>query len=198
MKKLLLLITGFVLSLTIPAQGKKRDNGKEKDKSKNEKSINQKDSEQIAKEKRVNDEHSKKIWEGTYDNSSNGPKPSKNQPARVRSSFQKDYPNASNISWSKYRGDWAATFGNGTSMSTALYHANGDRRDTRTLITRNETPRNVIDSILHRRHGTWLEDIIKIETPGTTNDIFRIKDIIQGKPQYFYYDTGGNLAKYNY
>lgn len=198
MKKFLLLITGSVFSLTIIAQANKSDKGKGKDKSKNEKSINQKSTEQIAKEKRVNDEHSKKIWEGTSGNSGKGPQPSKNQPARVRSSFQKDYPNASNISWSKYRGDWAATFGNGIFMSTALYHANGERRDTRTPVTKNEVPRNILDSIFRRRPGVWMEDVIKIERPGIINDIFRIKDIIQGKARYFYYDNDGKLVKYNY
>jgi hypothetical protein len=39
-------------------------------------------------------------------------------------------------------------------MSTALYHANGERRDTRTPITRNEMPRNVLDAIFKRSPGT--------------------------------------------
>ena len=197
MKKFLLLITGFVFSLTMIAQGSSSDKGKGKTKSKNEKSPTPKNSEQVAKEKKVKADHDKKVWEGTF-NSGNGPKPAKNQPAKVRSAFQRDYPNATNVSWSKYRGDWTATFGNGLFMSTALYHANGDRRDTRTPVTKNEIPRNVFDSILNRRRGTWLEDIIKIETPGTINDIFRIKDIVQGKAQYFYYDSDGKLVKYNY
>ena len=197
MKKFLLLITGFAFSLTIIAQGSSTDKGKGKDKSKNEKSLPPKNSEQTANEKKVKAEHSKKIWEGTF-NSGNGPKPSINQPAKVRAAFQTDYPNTTNVSWSKYRGDWTATFGNGLFMSTALYHANGDRRDTRTPVTKNEIPRNVLDSIFNRRRGTWLENIIKIETPNTINNIFRIKDIIQGKSQYFYYDSDGNLVKYNY
>ena len=196
MKKFLLLITGFVFSLIMIAQGNSSDKGKGKDKSKNEKSANP-NSEQIAKEKKVKEEHGKKIWEGTF-NSGNGPKPSMNQPARVRAAFQRDYPNAANVSWSKYRGDWTATFGNGLFMSTALYHANGDRRDTRTPVTKNEIPRNVLDSIFKRRRVTWLENIIKIETPNNINDIFRIKDIIQGRSQYFYYDSDGKLVKYNY
>ena len=198
MKKILLLITGFVFSLTMIAQGNSSDKGKGKDKSKNEKSVIQKNSEQIAKEKKVKDEHSEKVWEGTSGNSGNGPQLSKNQPAKVRAAFQRDYPNATNVSWSKYRGDWTATFGNGIFMSTALYHANGDRKDTRTPVTRNEMPVNVLDAILKRRPGTKLEDIIRIETPNTINDIFRIKDIIQGKPQYFYYNSDGQLVKYNY
>jgi hypothetical protein len=83
-------------------------------------------------------------------------------------------------------------------MSTALYHANGERRDTRTLVTRNETPQNVLNSIFKRSPGTRLENIIKIEVPNIGTDIFRVKDIIQGKPMYFYYNSDGQLVKYNY
>src|SRR4030095_608387 len=120
------------------------------DKSKNEKPGIRKNSEEIAKEKKVTDEHSKKVWEGTSGNSGNGPKASKNQPAKVRAAFQRDYPNAANISWNKYRSDWTASFGNGLYRSTAVYHANGERRDTRTPVTTKEMPRNVWDSIFKR------------------------------------------------
>ena len=75
---------------------------------------------------------------------------------------------------------------------------NGDRKDTRTPITRNKMPRNVSDAIFKRSPATRVEDIIKIEVPNVVTDIFRIKDIIQGKPVYFYYDSGGQLVKYNY
>jgi len=197
MKKFLLVITGLVFSLVMIGQGNSIDKGKGKNKSKNEKSVTNRNSEQIAKEKKVKEEHSKKIWEGTF-SGVNGPKPSMNQPARVRAAFQRDYPNATIVSWSKYRGDWTATFGNGLFMSTALYHANGERRDTRTPITRNEMPRNVLDAIFKRSPGTRVEDIIKIEVPNVATDIFRIKDIIQGKPVYFYYNSDGQLVKYNY
>jgi hypothetical protein len=197
MKKILLLITGFVFSLILIGQGRSIDKEKGKNKPRNEKSVASRNSEQIAKEKKVKEEHNKKIWEGTF-NGVNGPKPSMNQPARVRAAFQRDYPNGTIVSWSKYRGDWTATFGNGLFMSTALYHANGERRDTRTPITRNEMPRNVLDAIFKRSPGTRVEDIIKIEVPNVVTDIFRIKDIIQGKPVYFYYNSDGQLVKYNY
>lgn len=195
MKKIILLAIGFFFSLTIIAQGKSNEKGKKKDKSKTEKSINQKNSEKIAKEK---DEHNKKVWDGTYGKNGKGPKPSKNQPAKVRAAFQRDYPNATHVSWSKYRGDWTATFGNGVFVSTALYHANGERRDTRTPVTRNEVPGNVLDSIFKRRPGTRLDDIIKIELPNVVKDIFRVKDIIQGKPEYFYYNKDGIQVNYDY
>ena len=199
MKKFFLLITGFIFSLTIIAQGNSGDKGKAK--SKKEKSANQGSNEQKekeAKEKKEKDEHSKKVWDGTSDKKGKGPKTSKNQPAKVRAAFQRDYPNASNVSWSKYRGDWTATFGSGAYRSTALYHANGERRDTRTPVTKNEIPGNVLDSIFKRRPGTKLEDIIKIEVPNAVKDIFRVKDYIQEKPGYFYYNSDGQLVKYDY
>ena len=201
MKKFFLLSIGFIFSLTMIAQGNS-DNGKGNDKSKNEKTAKQVNSEQKekeAKEKKHQDEHNRKIWDGTSDNSGKGPMPSKNQPTKVRTAFQRDYPNAGNVSWSKYRGDWTASFGNGLYYrSTAVYHANGERRDTRTPITRNEMPRNIFESIYKSHPGLSLEDIIKIEVPNAAKDIFRIKDILGGKPTYFYYNSDGQLVKYNY
>jgi len=201
MKKFFLLSTGFILSLTMIAQGNSNNNGNGKDKSENEKTAKQGSNEQKEKEaneKKQQDEHTKKIWAGTSDKNGKGPMPSKNQPAKVRAAFQRDYPDAANVSWSKYRGDWTASFGNGFYRSTALYHANGERRDTRTSVTRNEMPRNIFESIYKSHPGISLEDIIKIEVPNAAKDIFRIKDILGGKPAYFYYDSDGQLVKYNY
>ena len=200
MKKFFLLSTGLMLGLTMIAQGNS-DNGKGKDKSKNEKPAKQGSSEQkekAANEKKQQDEHSKKIWDGTSDKNGKGPMLSKNQPAKVRAAFQRDYPNAANVSWYKYRGDWTASFGNGFYRSTAVYHANGERRDTRTPITKNEMPRNVLDEIFKRRPEARLDDIVRIEVPNAATDIFRVKDIIGGKPNYFYYNGDGQLVKYNY
>ncbi len=205
MKKFFLIAFGFIFSLSLIAQNNKAEKQNKKDKSKNEKSIKTEKNKELKekvekelKEKKEIIEHNKKVWEGTSDKRGKGPKSSKNQPAKVWAAFQRDYPNAQNVSWTKYRGDWTATFGNGLLMSTALYHANGERRDTRTPVTRNEMPRNVLDSIFKRRPGTRLDEIIKIEPPGVVKDIFRIKDLILGNPEYLYYNSDGQLVKYNY
>jgi len=200
MKKFFLLSTGFIFSLIMIAQGNSNNNGKEKDKSKNEKPVKQGSREQKEKEanEKKQQEHNKKIWAGTSDKNGKGPIPSKNQPTKVSTAFQRDYPNAVNVSWSKYRGDWTASFGNGLYWSTAVYHANGERRDTRTPVTRNEMPQNVLDAIFKRSPETRLEDVIKIEVPNIVKDIFRVKDILGGKPTYFYYQSDGQLVKYNY
>lgn len=197
MKRIFLLLTAFTVSLLILAQGNSEGKGKDKQKDKATGSEKSKDKEKTDKEKKELDDHNKKIWEGTPDNGA-GSKPSKNQPAKVKSSFQRDYPNATNVYWTKYRGDWTATFGNGFYRSTAIYHANGDRRDTRTIITKDKLPRIVLDEIFKKKPDTKLEDVIKIEVPKAVKDIFRIKDIIQGKAEYRYYDADGKLVLYNY
>ena len=191
MKKLLFLLLASSFTLFVIAQGKGKD--KQKDKGKSEQAAN--------KEKDNNNkdqaEFEKKVWEGTYSNENDGPKPSKNQPAKVRANFQRDYPNATGVYWSKYRGDWTATFRNGIWMSTAVYHANGDRRDTRTLIRKDDIPRKIFDIII-KKPETRVEDVIKIEVPRAIKDIFRIKNIIQGKTEYTYYNIDGAVVQYNY
>lgn len=52
---------------------------------------------------------------------------SKNIPTPVKDAFAKDYPNATNVTWSKSGGDWKATFTVAGMPLTATYHANGSR-----------------------------------------------------------------------
>ena len=98
----------------------------------------------------------------------------------------------------KCRGDWTASFGNGLFRSTAVYHANGQRRDTRTPITRDDIPRRILDEIFKRRPNDRLEDAIKIEVPNVIKEIFRIKNMLQGKTEYQYYNSDGIQVSYNY
>jgi Ni/Co efflux regulator RcnB len=55
---------------------------------------------------------------------------SKNTPRKVRDAFYRDYPNASNVSWTKDRGVWTANFkrsGIFGGNSSVSYAANGQR-----------------------------------------------------------------------
>ena len=196
MKQLLIFLFASMLSIATVAQGNGQLKGKGKYKSTTTAST---DKGKSKDDKDVKDrtDHEKKIWEGTYINTNDGPKPSKNQPAKVRASFQRDYPNASNIYWSKYRGDWTASFRNGPWMSTAVYHANGDRRDTRTIVNRESIPKKIFDIII-KKPEVKADDVIKIEVPKAIKDIFRIKSIIDGKSQYTFYDSEGVTVQYNY
>ncbi len=197
MKKIIILFSLFTISLAVLSQGKsgEKGNGKNKVKNENVDKVKEKKDNKSKDEKKINNEQ---IWEGTYDKSGEGPKFSKNQPAKVRQAFQRDYPGAINVYWTKYRGDWTATFGNGLYRSTAIYHANGERRDTRTPVLRDKIPRNIIDVILKRRPETRIDDAIKIEVPKTIKDIFRIKNIIEGKTTYEYYNADGLQVQYDY
>lgn len=204
MKQFILILTAFVISLGVAAQGKSGNKGKGKDKQNQEQSA---DANSKSKGKNNNaangnkeqKEHDQKVWEGTYKNEGDGPKPSKNQPAKVREAFSRDYPNVQNVTWSKYRGDWTATFRNGLFTSTAVYHANGDRRDTRTPVPRQEVPRNILEEIFKRRPQTQQGgEVIKVELPEKNRHLFRFKEIINGVANYFFVDNTGKEVNYNY
>lgn len=83
-------------------------------------------------------------------------KSAKNQPAKVRAAFQRDYPNATNVSWTKNQGSWTATFNNGrifNSRTSATYHSNGERRgrDAYGTTQNRRQQGTVIDRVLNRR-----------------------------------------------
>ena len=126
---------------------------------------------------------------------SNG-KYSKNQPSNVSAAFQRDYPYAKNVTWSKYKGDWTATFGNGIYRSTAVYHANGQRRDTRTVINRNDLPGNgsVWDGIF-KRNRVQENNIIRIEQPQNNSLIYRV---LTATGSALFFNNQGETVKYKY
>jgi hypothetical protein len=168
---------------------KDKEKGKEKDK---EKKLKGDSPGQIARDK----DHDMKVWEGVGDKSCM--KLSKSQPSKVSGAFQRDFPRAFNVQWTKCRGDWTATFNNGIFRSTAVYHANGDRKDTRTLVYKEDIPKRVFEGIFKRFPGIQIEDAIKIEVPNKIRDIFRIKNIVAGNVQYNYYDNDGDPVTYDY
>jgi hypothetical protein len=191
MKKLLVLLIIATIPLALTAQGNSQNKNKKQNKSEKVKGNQQEKIKKVKSQEAI-------IWEGTSDKAGKGPKPSKNQPAKVRAAFQRDYPNAVSVSWSKYRGDWTATFANGIFTSTAVYHANGERRDTRTPIPRTEAPSTIFDEILKRKPQTRVEDIIKIEVPQQVKDIFRVKTILDGVTKFLFFTADGKEVPYNY
>ena len=71
-------------------------------------------------------------WENNQDNRNrNGNEANRGGiPRKVRDAFNRDYPNAKNVNWSKDRGVWSARFRrNGLfgGNATASYKANGER-----------------------------------------------------------------------
>ena len=118
---------------------------------------------------------------------------SRNPPPQVKAALLRDYPGATNIEWNKYKGDYTATFRNGIWRSTAVYHANGERRDTRTVLTRQQLPGTVWDRIF-KRDRIAPTQYIQIERPSNAEKIFRI---LSGNTAY-YYDQNGNRVTYIY
>lgn len=190
MKKLSIFCIAFLTSTSLFAQKQKiNKSGNQKQEARNAVLGQQKDKENKGVDA---------IWDGTKDFNGESPKPSKNQPAKVRDAFAKDYPNATNVSWSKYRGDWTATFNNGLDRSVAVYHANGQRKDTRTVIQKTRLPKVILDDIFKKRRNAQLSDIVKIEVPQSVKDIFRVKILESGTPRFSFYDTNGKEVTYDY
>lgn len=202
MRKLLLLSTVLLISASLLAQKGKGNQQKSRDVVLG---TGGGQAEQATRGKKDKEEKSEQgtrrggdpIWDGTY-GVQHGGKASKNQPAKVRAAFARDYPNTSNVSWSKYRGDWTATFHHGATRSTAVYHANGERRDTRTVIPQAQAPRTILDEILRRRAGSRIGDIIRIEGPRLASNIFRVKTTHNGMTSYLFYNEQGKEVKYDY
>ena len=187
MKHLNFFLILLLISATSLAQG--NSHGKAKGKDKNNDNI----SHSKQKNDRNNNKNSEneKSWE--YGNSTPA-RYSNHQPKKVIAALTRDYPGASNISWSKYKGDYTATFNNGIWRSTAVYHANGERRDTRTVVTKQQLPGTIWDKIFKRDQVTPTQ-YIQIERPSTIEKIFRI---LSTNNTAYYYDQNGNRITYIY
>ncbi|MFZ9387137.1 MAG: hypothetical protein ACO25B_04590 [Chitinophagaceae bacterium] len=207
MKKVLLFAFAILLSAALMAQGNSGNKGKSKDKIPAANTGKDKDKDEMGKDNKGKDnkgkddesgwnDHDRKVWDGVGDKSCT--LPSKNQPAKVRQAFQRDYPNALNVRWTKCRGDWTATFSGGLFRSTAVYHANGDRRDTRTPVSRDNVAREILDGILKREPRNPLDDAIRIEVPNAVREIFRIKSILDGQSRFEFYNSDGIRVDYSY
>ena len=181
MKHLLILFAIFTCSLAVVAQGNSNGKGKGKNKVKAKTHSNT----------TVPDRNRDEDYGYQTNNQTNN---AKHVPKKVMSALYRDYPNARNVSWGKYKGDYTATFGNGLWRSTAVYHANGDRRDTRTRIQRRDLPGNIWDGIF-RRDNVDPKEYTVIERPSVAEKIYRV---LTGNNTAYYYDAHGNRVQYKY
>ncbi len=124
MKKYILL---FVISAGLcfnasAQQEDKKGNGKVHGKEKQEKHDDKDDDDQY------DDKDGQKKHGSTRRDDKSGQKYAKNAPAKVRLAFKRDFPNASNVSWTKNKNIWTASF-SGSVFGTrqASYTANGTR-----------------------------------------------------------------------
>jgi hypothetical protein len=176
MKQLFILLAIFTCSLAVTAQGNGNGNGKAKGK---------------HKAKANNHTTLPGRNDDAYAYQANN---AKHVPKKVWAALQRDYPGARNVTWGKYKGDYTATFGNGLWRSTAVYHANGERRDTRTRIQRKDMPGNIWD-VIFKRDRVAPTDYVMIERPSVAERIYRV---LTGNNTAYYYNERGNRVQYNY
>ena len=108
---------GATISFTAMSQNKGHGKGKSKHE-KHENNNDQNDHNYGNNEDRNDNEDR---------NNGNGGKYSKNLPSQVAASFNRDYPGATNVSWTKSRGVWTASFNNGILRNRVSYAANGQQ-----------------------------------------------------------------------
>ncbi len=143
MKKLFLLSIAAAISFGALAQNKNSNKHKGKDqKHKSHKNKNRGDDDRRDVDyprdprddrydnDRRDDRNDNDRRDNRYENDRSS---NKNMPRKVRDAFQRDYPNASNVSWTKDRGVWTANFrrsGVFGGNNTVSYRANGQRVNT--------------------------------------------------------------------
>jgi len=151
MKKIIISAIAILIAFTGMAQSKSQGKGHNKDKS--------------DKYSKHSNKHQDNNKDGRYDrnddnddvyrndNKHNG-KYAKNQPAKVRAAFHRDYPNASNVTWTKNSGNWTASFPNGIYRVNATYSSNGQRLNSNTNNRRRTSSRSdgsIWDKILTKQ-----------------------------------------------
>ena len=131
MKKLFLFSIAAAISFGAIAQHKNSDNQRGKDqKHKTYKNKDKGDDEHDDGEYRKNRKDDRYDRDGREDRNNNGRNAGRNLPRKVRDAFQRDYPNAGNVDWTKSRGVWTADFrrsGIFGGSRTVSYKANGQR-----------------------------------------------------------------------
>ena len=119
MKKVLLLlaIASFGIAGSATAQKKNKNKG-------------DRDKHYDRRDDRRDDNRDDRNWDYNNRDRDYNDKYSKNAPRKVRDAFNRDYPNASNVSWTKDRGTWTANFKRGGLFggnNSVSYRANGER-----------------------------------------------------------------------
>ncbi len=155
MKRILFLMAAFTLSMGAIAQGNGKGKGQNKQHKQHAKSHQDKryNDDRYDRDDNVND----RVYRNNQNGNSNG-KYTNNAPRKVRDAFYQDYPNASNVSWTKDRGVWTARFNGGGIFgggNAVSYRANGQRVGTYNdnTVNRRSTDRNT-----QQRSGTSVWD----------------------------------------
>ncbi|RYD74789.1 MAG: hypothetical protein EOP53_17630 [Sphingobacteriales bacterium] len=136
MKKLLLLlmVASFGIAGTATAQkNSKKHSGYHKNK--HGKKHDRRDDDRDYSNRRDDDRrYDNDRWDDNYDR--RNANYNNNAPRKVRDAFNREYPNANNVTWTKDRGVWTASFKNGGLFGgrrTVSYAANGRKVDNNNM-----------------------------------------------------------------
>lgn len=135
MKKILFASAITLLTFGAFAQGNSGKNKKEKhsesrmeNDDRGDYKKDREESKHDERDDRRDDRYDNRNDHRRYDKNSG--KYSKNTPRKVGDAFRRDFPNATNVSWTKDQGVWTATFNGGglfNGNKSVSYRANGER-----------------------------------------------------------------------
>jgi hypothetical protein len=136
MKKILFILAAITLSFGAMAQGNGHGKGKNKQGKKYETREGGRYDDNDDRYER-NQRSTSGVYGRNDRNENDNGKYTNNAPRKVRDAFYNDYPNASNVSWTKDRGVWTARFNGGGIFgggNTVSYRANGQRVGTNNTV----------------------------------------------------------------
>ena len=113
-------------------------------------------------------------------------------PVTVQRSFEREYRNSNNVTWSQNNGRWHATYMDNNRNVEAYYDRNGRRLATHRDLDRNEIPRNLDNRINRMYHPNGDYRVRRIERPGQTS-LFEV--LINGVTMYL--DEQGRKRAYS-
>jgi hypothetical protein len=156
MKKLLFLSLAAAISFSAIAHDDQHDKGKNKKQQhgkkykKDKKNHDDRNGEWRNDDDRREDDsrYDNRRNDGSWNDQNNNQRNNQNAgnaPRKVRDAFYRDYPNASNVRWTKDRGVWTANFRSAGLFSgnrSVSYRANGERVGNNTWANRQTTDRN--------------------------------------------------------
>jgi hypothetical protein len=115
-------------------------------------------------------------------------------PEPVAKAFMSDYPDIKDVTWSKSKGDWAATYNVNGLQTVATYHANGDeisRVETRTWYPVAQAPQPVI--IYQQANPTIKLGKIAMITVPSKPTVYELRS---STGQVVFIDENGNIVTY--
>ncbi|HVS98185.1 MAG TPA: hypothetical protein VHE54_16935 [Puia sp.] len=119
-------------------------------------------------------------------------------PTRVRQSFQRDFPGASDTRWSQSGNQWHANFTDRSPEDrgemVAYYDGNGRHIDSHIPYAQQDVPQPVYSSARKRYHDDRME-FTRVEHP-TRGDYFEVRARVHGKIRTSYYDENGHERHY--